>query len=83
MVTAYGGGVLFLTLPYKLCHTEDNVLQLPQDSETNRKFSYVELNGEKYFWIVQPNGKKYSAAGMLESILPSATSKMFLRVGFM
>lgn len=83
MITAYGGGVLFLTLPYKLCRTEDNVLQLPQDSEKTRKFSYVELNGKKYFWIVQPNGKKYSAAGMLESLLPSATSKMFLHVGFM
>lgn len=83
MIAAYGGGVWFLILPYKLCYTEDNILQPPQDdSEKNRKFSYVELNSEKYIWIVQPNGKKYSAAGMLESLLSSATSKTFLHLRF-
>lgn len=40
-----------------------------------RKFCYIELNSEKYAWIIQPNGQKYGAAGMLEILLPSAVSK--------
>lgn len=78
LFTTCGSGRGVLPLPSELCCTGDEILQPSQDRGEKIKKIQVELDPEKYFWMLQPNGKKSSAAGMLGNLFPAATPKLFL-----